>query len=177
MGASALWCLNALNGNFEYDPVDNLARAMDLTRAYVSFGKSDAAIRQHAMGPTLIDQHYLNHRQERNMLHLLHRVGVTSTIVPNPGYTRNILRTLTTNEGIYMVCIATHITGLSSIEDNYYFYDNQAALYHCDSPEELKDCIEQARGPGAGCDTRDELDAPNENTYQFGWSAARCIRA
>ncbi len=171
MGASAIWCLNAKKGDYEYDPINNLEKAKELTRAYISYGKSDAKMR----GGNY-NHEYVNHLQERNMQHLLNRIGLPSTIVPNMGHTRRILWNITNTPGIYMMIIVAHVTAISSMPGEYYFYDNEAALYHCDNPIELADCVYQARSPNAGgSGTRQELDAPTDDTHGYGWSAVKLM--
>ncbi|RLJ17197.1 hypothetical protein DJ030_14125 [bacterium endosymbiont of Escarpia laminata] len=185
MGAAATWCKFALAGNYAADPCSwsNLPDVKKLATEYVyrvnPYAESRAFLEKqlsHTVrlgGQRLkILKSYrdfelskptsnirLGNPQVKLVLDIAGIVGL-KVVVPTQA-SDLIVNYIKDHEGIYLMFCSGHYMAASSRLGLLYFYDNQNALYRCNTSNELYETIKNAR--------------EKEEDWGQNWYAYRCV--
>ncbi len=170
MGASALWCLNAMRGNFRFNPhkqLKDLNQARKWAKHYVEVIPGIVPCR---------DLPVYNRIVSERLRILLKDVKIKGTKVHLPaGRSDRLINHIKENSGIYLIIGGTHVMGVSSVMDNYYFYDNMTGLYEC-SEANLASEIKRIRTPAewANHATVEPRVFGKNNSNGYGWHGVKC---
>ena len=167
MGATALWCLNAMRGSFRFNPhkhLSDLNRAKKLTNSYV--GKISGGYTSYPVYNQLVPLH-LNQ--------LLAKVKIKGTVTPNPGgRSDTLIAYIKNNPGIYMIIGGSHVMGVSSVMDNYYLFDNMTGLYEFSTKANLDFEIRRIRGEDEWNISAQPVMVGGYQTGGLGWHGVKC---